>query len=82
MKPKDFTRDRKINATDIILYNMNNHGKTIKMKLYNFIQKVEKEKISSLGFLKQRLKLDPYIFKLINSDLLFDLYNFFQDIEK
>jgi len=79
MKPKDFTRDRKINATDIILYNMNNHGKTTKMELYNFIQKVEKEKISSPGFLKQRLKLDPYIFKLINSDLLFDLYNFFQD---
>jgi len=36
MKPKDFTRDRKISATDIILYNMNNHGKTTKMELYNF----------------------------------------------
>lgn len=78
MNPKDFTRNRKINATDIILYNMNNHGKTTKMELYDFIQKVEKEKISSLGFLKQKLKLDSYIFKLINSDLLFDLYNFFQ----
>ena len=69
MKPKDFTRNRNINATDIILYNMNNHGKTTKMELYDFIQKVEKENISSLGFLKHRLKLEPYIIKLINSDL-------------
>lgn len=57
---------------------MNNHGKTTKMELYDFIQKVKIEKICSPWFLKQRLKLDPYIFKLINFDLLFDIYYLFQ----
>lgn len=76
---KDFTRNRKIKARDIIMYNFNNRGKTNKMELYDFINEYDLNSISSPGFLKQREKLDPIIFKILNERSLADFYNKFPD---
>ena len=37
-REKDFSRNRKLTPKDLILYTLNNRGKTTKMELYDFIQ--------------------------------------------
>ncbi len=72
---KDFTRDRKITPKDIILYTLNNRGKTTKMELYDFINEYGLEKVSTPALLKQREKLNENIFKELNKEQLLRFYD-------
>ncbi len=72
---KDFTRDRKITPKDLILYTLNNRGKTTKMELYDFINEYGLEKVSTPALLKQREKLNENIFKELNKEQLLRFYD-------
>ena len=75
----DFTRERKVKVRDIIMYNLNNKGLTNKMELYDFINDYDLTKVSAPGFLKQREKLDPVIFLIMNEVSMSGFYNKFPD---
>lgn len=72
-KATDFTRKRKIGPKEIILYNLNKKGLSTKMEEYQFFKITGYESISTPGMLKQREKLNPYIFEYLNDGLL-DVY--------
>lgn len=74
---KDFTRNRKITPKDLILYTLNNRGKTNKMELYDFIQDCNLDEISAPGMLKQREKLNEEIFKELTKESLERFYGEF-----
>ena len=42
---KDFTRNRKLQAKDLILFTLNNRGKTLKMELYDYIKEFNLEEV-------------------------------------
>ena len=62
---KDFTRNRKLIPKDLILYTLNNRGKTTKMELYDFIQEYKIDEVSAPALLKQREKLNEDIFSFL-----------------
>ncbi len=72
---KDFTRNRKLTPKDLILYTLNNRGKTTKMELYDFINEYGLEKVSTPALLKQREKLNENIFKELNKEQLLRFYD-------
>lgn len=72
---KDFTRNRKLNHKDLILYNLNNRGLTTKMELENFIETCNNIDVSAPALLKQRAKLNHEIFIHLNNDSMKDFYN-------
>ena len=74
---KDFSRNRKLTPKDLILYTLNNRGKTTKMELYDFIQEYNIEAVSSPALLKQREKLNEDIFKELNKESLIRFYGKF-----
>lgn len=76
-RKKDFTRKRKLNPKDLILYTINNRGKTMKMELYDFIQEYNIEDVSTPALLKQREKLNESVFKILAKDSLKDFYGKF-----
>ena len=69
-REKDFSRNRKITPKDLILYTLNNRGKTTKMELYDFIQEYNIDEVSTPALLKQRMKLNENIFKDLNKESL------------
>lgn len=76
-KNKDFIRNRKLTPKDLIYYSINNRGKTMKMELYDFIEKFNLNEVSASALLKQREKLNENIFKELNQESLNDFYNLF-----
>lgn len=76
---KDFTRKRKIRPIDIIMFNINNRGKTLKMEMFDFINEYNINEVSSPAMLKQREKLNENVFKELNKESLKDFYNMFQN---
>lgn len=74
---KDFTRNRKLIPKDLILYTLNNRGKTTKMELYDFIQEYKIDEVSAPALLKQREKLNEDIFKELNIEQLKRFYGEF-----
>lgn len=76
---KDFTRNRKLQAKDLILFTLNNRGKTLKMELYDYIKEFNLEEVSSPALLKQREKLDENVFKDLTKESLIDFYSKFQN---
>ncbi len=72
---KDFTRDRKLVPKDLILYTLNNRGKTTKMELYDFINEYGLNKVSAPALLKQREKLNENVFKKLNVEQLLRFYD-------
>lgn len=74
---KDFTRNRKLMPKDLILYTINNRGKTTKMELYDFIQEYKINEVSTPALLKQREKLNEEIFKELNNEQLQRFYGEF-----
>lgn len=74
---KDFSRNRKLTPKDLILYTLNNRGKTTKMELYDFIQEYNIEDVSTPALLKQREKLNEEIFKELNKESLIRFYGEF-----
>lgn len=74
---KDFSRNRKLTPKDLILYTLNNRGKTTKMELYDFIQEYNIDEVSSPALLKQREKLNENIFKELSKEALIRFYKEF-----
>lgn len=74
---KDFSRKRKLKPKDLILYTLNNRGKTTKMELYDFIQEYNIENVSAPALLKQREKLNEEFFKELNKESLMRFYGEF-----
>ena len=76
---KDFIRNRKLTPKELILYNLNNRGKTTKMELNEFIEKCNIDKVSDVALLKQREKLNEEIFRILNNEAMIDFYTNFKD---
>lgn len=76
-REKDFSRNRKLTPKNLILYTLNNRGKTTKMELYDFIQEYNIEEVSTPALLKQREKLNENIFKELNKEALIRFYREF-----
>ena len=76
-RENDFSRKRKLTPKDLILYTLNNRGKTTKMELYDFIQEYNIEEVSTPALLKQREKLNENIFKELNKESLIRFYGEF-----
>lgn len=74
---KDFTRERKLTPKDLILYTINNRGKTTKMELYDFLKQYNMEEVSTPALLKQREKLREEIFKEFTKESLIRFYKIF-----
>lgn len=69
-----FIRNRKITPKDIILYTINNRGKTNKMELYDYIKEFNLEAVSAPAMLKQREKLNENIFLELNKNSMIRFY--------
>lgn len=76
-REKDFSRNRKLTPKDLILYTLNNRGKTTKMELYDFIQEYNIDEVSMPALLKQREKLNENIFKKLTKEALVRFYKEF-----
>ena len=76
---KYFIRDRKLTPKDIVLYTLNNRGKTMKMELYDFIQLYNIDEVSAPALLKQRKKLNEDVFKILAKESLNDFYGKFKE---
>ena len=74
---KDFSRNRKITPKDLILYTLNNRGKTTKMELFDFIREYNIDEVSAPALLKQREKLNENIFKELSKEALIRFYKEF-----
>lgn len=74
---KYFSRNRKLTPKDLILYTLNNRGKTTKMELYDFIQEYNIENVSTPALLKQREKLNEDIFRELSKESLIRFYGEF-----
>ena len=76
---KDFTRNRKLQPKDLVLFTLNNRGKTLKMELYDYIKEFNIEEVSSPALLKQREKLNENVFKELSKESLIDFYGKFKN---
>lgn len=76
---KDFTRNRKLQPKDLVLFTLNNRGKTLKMELYDYIKEFNIEEVSSPALLKQRAKLNENVFKELSRESLIDFYEKFKN---
>ena len=76
---KDFTRNRKLQPKDLVLFTLNNRGKTLKMELYDYIKEFNIEEVSSPALLKQRAKLNENVFKELSKESLIDFYGKFKN---
>lgn len=76
-KSKDFTRNRKMGAKDLVLYQINKKGLSTKMEILNFNDINYVQNISSPGLFKQREKLNPDAFIYLIQESLKDFYHKF-----
>lgn len=74
---KDFTRNRKMGAKDLVLYQINKKGLSTKMEILNFNDINYVQNISSPGLFKQREKLNPDAFIYLIQESLKDFYHKF-----
>lgn len=74
---KDFTRNRKMGARDLVLYQINKKGLSTKMEILNFNDINYVQNISSPGLFKQREKLNPDAFIYLIQESLKDFYHKF-----
>lgn len=75
LKPEYFTRDRKFDIDDILLYEFNKKGLTSKMEIINFNDITKTEQVSSVAVFKQREKLASAIFKDMNNRMMRIFYH-------
>ena len=69
-----FIRNRKMSFVDIILFILNNKGKTLTIELNDYMGKQGKEHITKQAFSKQRQNINPEIFKKLNADYIKMIY--------
>lgn len=74
LNPKSFTRNRKMDFEDYVWFILNKRGITLKMEIENYIEKMNKEKISESAICQQRKNLNPIIFKKLNESYVKDIY--------
>ena len=71
LKETSFTRERKMGFKKLMKYILNKKGLTTSMEINNFYNDInEEENISNQSLLDQRLKLNPEVFKTLNTDYL------------
>lgn len=70
-----FIRKRKVEAKDIVLYELNKKGLSTKMEILNFNNINNIKEISTPGFFKQREKLNPEAFTYLIQESLKNFYN-------
>ncbi|MGO1469457.1 MAG: IS4 family transposase [Tissierella sp.] len=73
----DFTRNRKMPFNDLIRCILNKEGKTTTMEINNYFKKVNKreQRVSKQAFSKQRCKLNPEVFKVLNKEYIESIYS-------
>jgi len=74
----DFTRKGKIKVRDLILFNLNKRGLSLKMEIDGFIEETGLPAISSPGMLNRRMRLNPEVFKHLNFLQMKDFYTLFK----
>lgn len=74
LNSKSFTRNRKMGFEDYIWFILNKRGITLKMEIENYIEKMNKEKISESAICQQRKNLNPIIFKKLNESYVKNIY--------
>lgn len=73
---KYFTRNRKISYKDIIYFTLNKRGLSLKMEMNKFKDMTGKmEDVSKSALCQQRKKINPEIFKELNSDYIKNSYD-------
>lgn len=73
---KDFTRERKIKFEDVIYFTLNKRGLSLKMEMKKFEDMTGRMKdVSKSALCQQRKKIDPRIFKELNSDYIKNSYD-------
>ena len=73
---KYFTRNRKISCKDIIYFTLNKRGLSLKMEMNKFKDMTGKmEEVSKSALCQQRKKINPEIFKELNSDYIKNSYD-------
>lgn len=75
----DFTRNRKMNFQNVVIYSLNKKGLTSKMEIEEFTEQVNMMEISSPAVLKQRLKLNGDIYLDMLQENLKGFYTYFQE---
>lgn len=72
----DFTRNRKMPYNDLLRLILNKEGKTTTMEINNFFKKTNKreQRVSKQAFSKQRCKLNPEVFKVLNKEYVESIY--------
>ena len=65
-----FIRNRKMSYVDIILFILNNKGKTLTIELNDYMEKQGKEHITKQALRKQRQNINPEIFKKLNTEYI------------
>ena len=65
---RKFTRKRKLTLQDLILFILNNKGKTLTLELNEYMRKNKLENITKQAYSKQRQYINPKIFKMLNND--------------
>lgn len=71
---RKFIRNRNINVKEMILFILNNKGKTLTLELNEYMKKQNKETIKKQGFSKQRQNINPEIFQLLNESYIKSIY--------
>lgn len=73
---KYFTRNRIITCEDIVYFTLNKRGLSLKMEMKKFEDITGKMKdVSKSALCQQRKKIDPELFKAINSDYIRNSYD-------
>lgn len=76
MSKSDFSRNRKMPFSDIIRCILNKRGKTITMEINNYFKEIDKneQRVTKQAFCKQRCKLNPEVFKVLNKEYVESIY--------
>jgi hypothetical protein len=80
---KSFTRNTKMNFTNITFFIMNMVSKTMQREINNFIKNVKDSSIkyTQSAMSKARLKISPELFRELNEGLINDIYEDKEDIK-
>ena len=70
-----FIRNRKISFVDMVLFILNNKGRTLTIELNDYMKKQGKKPITKQAFSKQRQNINPEIFKLLNNEYIKMIYD-------
>lgn len=73
---KNFTRERKITFKDVVYFTLNKRGLSLKMEMKKFEDMTGRMKdVSKSALCQQRKKIDPEVFKELNSDYIRNSYD-------